>query len=313
MAKWFSLILALSVLLVGGVAVVRSLHATRTSSRPREPEFIEVLSPVSQADTARVDGQCAASVTFEAAAQRNAVTATQLQWSPFGRPEVGWATYWPLIAHEIGTGCSQGSGGFAQALAGWQQAHGFKVDGVITSDQFETMKQDWYRSRPYTALRAKGVCPDPPPPANLTAIAPDESYEGKFVELRPGALIAYRQMVRAARRETPGLDRQALRIFSGFRSPEYDADRCAREHNCDGIVRADCSPHRTGLAIDLVVGQAPGYPVDSTADVNRLAMTQTDTYRWLVANAKRFGFVNYPFEPWHWEWTGEAVTGTQGR
>jgi zinc D-Ala-D-Ala carboxypeptidase len=20
---------------------------------------------------------------------------------------------------------------------------------------------------------------------------------------------------------------------------------------------------------------------------------------------RRFGFVNYPFEPWHWEWTGE--------
>jgi LAS superfamily LD-carboxypeptidase LdcB len=35
-------------------------------------------------------------------------------------------------------------------------------------------------------------------------------------------------------------------------------------------------------------------------------MTRTATYRWLLANAGRFGFVNYPFEPWHWEWTGEA-------
>jgi LAS superfamily LD-carboxypeptidase LdcB len=29
-------------------------------------------------------------------------------------------------------------------------------------------------------------------------------------------------------------------------------------------------------------------------------------FRWLVANAYRHGFVNYAFEPWHWEWTGEA-------
>jgi LAS superfamily LD-carboxypeptidase LdcB len=35
-------------------------------------------------------------------------------------------------------------------------------------------------------------------------------------------------------------------------------------------------------------------------------MSGTPAYRWLVANAGRFGFVNYVFEPWHWEWTGEA-------
>jgi hypothetical protein len=27
----------------------------------------------------------------------------------------------------------------------------------------------------------------------------------------------------------------------------------------------------------------------------------------MVANAARFGFVNYPFEPWHWEWTGAPI------
>jgi LAS superfamily LD-carboxypeptidase LdcB len=58
--------------------------------------------------------------------------------------------------------------------------------------------------------------------------------------------------------------------------------------------------------MDLYVGQAPGFGPDSSADPNRLYMTRTPTYRWLVANAHRFGFVNYPFEPWHWEWTGET-------
>ena len=37
-----------------------------------------------------------------------------------------------------------------------------------------------------------------------------------------------------------------------------------------------------------------------------LGQTQTATYRWLVAYARRYGFVNYVFEPWHWEWIGEV-------
>jgi LAS superfamily LD-carboxypeptidase LdcB len=57
--------------------------------------------------------------------------------------------------------------------------------------------------------------------------------------------------------------------------------------------------------VDLVLGAAPGYAIDSSADVNRLYQTRTLAYRWLVENAGRYGFVNYPFEPWHWEWTGE--------
>ena len=108
-------------------------------------------------------------------------------------------------------------------------------------------------------------------------------------------------------RSSPALagDPRLFTIFSGFRSPDYDAARCAAQHNCNGIVRAACSPHRTGLAMDIFLGNAPGHAPDSTDDLNRLYLTRTSAYRWLVANAGRFGFVNYPFEPWHWEWTGE--------
>ena len=115
-------------------------------------------------------------------------------------------------------------------------------------------------------------------------------------------------MVAAARAEQPALTGRPdlLTVFSGYRSPEHDAARCAIEGNCQGVVRAACSAHRTGLAMDLTLDTAPGYRVDSTDDVNRLAMSRGLAYRWLVANAARFGFVNYGFEPWHWEWTGEA-------
>ena len=93
-----------------------------------------------------------------------------------------------------------------------------------------------------------------------------------------------------------------LAVFSAFRSPDYDAERCAREQNCNGVVRALCSAHRTGAALDLTLGAAPGYEVDSSAGPNRLHQTQTPAYRWLVAHARRYGFANYVFEPWHWEW-----------
>ena len=111
-------------------------------------------------------------------------------------------------------------------------------------------------------------------------------------------------MVAAARRDlsTQALAPDRLSVFSGFRSPAYDADRCAREGNCDGVGRATCSAHRTGLAVDLMLGAAPGHEVDSSQDANRLWQTRTPAYRWLVDHGERYGFVNYAFEPWHWEW-----------
>ena len=71
-------------------------------------------------------------------------------------------------------------------------------------------------------------------------------------------------------------------------------------------MRAACSAHRTGLALDLVLDTAPGFTVDSSADANRLSMARGLAYRWMLANGPAFGFVNYGFEPWHWEWTGQA-------
>ena len=58
--------------------------------------------------------------------------------------------------------------------------------------------------------------------------------------------------------------------------------------------------------MDLYLGAAPGQAPELSDDVNRLYQSKSPVYAWLVANASRFGFVNYPFEPWHWEWTGEA-------
>jgi LAS superfamily LD-carboxypeptidase LdcB len=58
--------------------------------------------------------------------------------------------------------------------------------------------------------------------------------------------------------------------------------------------------------MDLYLGRAPGSDPVSSRDENRRAIADGPAYRWLMANADRFGFVNYPFEPWHWEWIAGA-------
>lgn len=239
------------------------------------------------------------------AALANALSLSTLQWAPFGRPEMGWEVYEPLLAQEIGTACTAKSPGFAAALARWQIGHGLAGSGMLDPATFGRVKALWQRRRPFVAA-SHVSCPPAPGVATLATAQPDESYGGKQILLEPAALSGYRQMVAAARAELPSLadDPQLLTIFSGFRSPEYDAARCEREKNCQGIVRATCSAHRTGYAMDLYLGAAPGYAPDSSADANRLYLSWSAAYLWLVANAQRFGFVNYAFEPWHWEWNG---------
>jgi D-alanyl-D-alanine carboxypeptidase len=67
------------------------------------------------------------------------------------------------------------------------------------------------------------------------------------------------------------------------------------------------SEHATGYVIDFAVRPANGCP-DAEA-----CMAATPAFRWLVANARRYGFeMSFPasnkqgvkWEPWHWRWAG---------
>jgi D-alanyl-D-alanine carboxypeptidase len=275
-----------------------------TGCSPTRGEGPPGVGPAPRAEAPPISTQCRVEGWSEAA-QANALSLQTLAWAPFGRPETGWEIYVPLLQQEIRTTCPPDSEGFAAALAAWQRANGQGADGVLTEPLFLAMKGEVQGRREFVRFTSFGQCPDTPD--LITAARVDEGYSGKQVWLRPKALAAYRRMAAAARAEVPEIaaDPRNLTIFSGYRSPAADAARCQAEGNCDGIVRARCSAHRTGLALDIYVGQAPGYGPDSSADPNRLHLTRTPTYRWLLANAERFGFVNYPFEPWHWEWTGE--------
>ena len=293
--------------------VVSRVTSCAPSSPSKPPAAAVSSAPAAPRPSPPAPPPAAASVSAcgsgpAVATQANTASLQTLAWAPFGRAETGWETYAPLIAREIHTGCAPAEPGFAAALAAWQAAQKLPADGVMTVTVFDRMKGVIELRRPFVRLSAQRICPNPPASDALAQATPTEGYAGKAIQLRPAALEAWRRMAAAARAEDPAIaaDPRNLTIFSGFRSPADDDARCRREGNCDGKVRATCSAHRTGLAMDLYVGQAPGFGPDSSADANRLAMAgRTPTYRWLVANADRFGFVPYPFEPWHWEWTGE--------
>jgi hypothetical protein len=252
---------------------------------------------------------CAAGPVDAAAA--NAASLETLAFAPFRRPETGWAVYGPRVAAEIGSTCPADSPGFAAALAGWQAANKLPPTGVMDIESFAAMNGKWTLARPWVQATRHGGCPEPPAAETLATATPAESYGGKTIQLTPATLGQWRALTAAAKADLPELaaDPRWLTVFSGFRAPDDDAARCLAENNCDGTVRAVCSAHRTGTAIDAYVGEAPGMRPDSSDDANRRAMTQTAVYRWLVANAARFGFVNYVFEPWHWEYAAPLDSG----
>lgn len=254
--------------------------------------------------------RCDDAPAFVSAAARNAEDIDGLDFSPFNRPETGWRIYAPQVAAEIGSTCAFDSPGFANALAGWQGANRLPTTGVMDPATFQAMKVRWHLKRPFVILNRTIGCPPAPPASALAYVRPEEMY-GSDIQVRADALAAYRRMVADARAADPAIaaDPQALRIFSGYRSPESEDAKCLTLGGCDNVTRAPCSAHRAGIAFDLVVGSAPGGRVDSTEDANRLAMTRTPAYRWMVRNAHRYGFVNYVFEPWHWEWSPPEQRG----
>jgi hypothetical protein len=247
---------------------------------------------------------CAKPGASDAAARANAAGMDTAQVSPFGKTETGWAVYGPLIEQEVGTVCAPNTAGFAATLAIWQSAHSLQPSGEVDAPTLSALSTIWLLRRPFVLAMRNG-CPPSPNEQTLARAGPSDALGAKPVLARPAALDAYRRMV-AAERSALGTPPPILTISSAYRDPTEEATRCA-DGGCGGPAKAHCSAHRTGLAFDLYLDAQPGPQSFSTSDEDRLRLSRTPAYRWLVRNAARFGFVPYPFEPWHWEWTGEPV------
>jgi D-alanyl-D-alanine carboxypeptidase len=137
--------------------------------------------------------------------------------------------------------------------------------------------------------------------AHLIEVGPN--LVGRTQRLAPRAAEKWRAMVAAA-----ADDGITLMIVSGFRSYEYQAALILKKINAGqrimDILCVNAAPghseHHTGLAVDIAT---PGSrPLTEEFE-------DSEAFRWLEANAARFGFsMSFPrdnpwgiiYEPWHW-------------
>jgi D-alanyl-D-alanine dipeptidase len=146
----------------------------------------------------------------------------------------------------------------------------------------------------------------PPNRSDLVTVA---GYGGKK-QLHRFAAEAWQALVNAARAE--GLKSPLLLVVSGYRDParqrrlweaalqKYGSPQKARKW----VAPPGGSAHQTGRAIDFYLG-------GKNSSANVAMLRNTPAYRWLVANAQRFGFYPYPDEPWHWEYNPPATQSSE--
>jgi hypothetical protein len=245
---------------------------------------------------------------FVAAAGENTRLRSELSWTFGGKTQSGWAIYEPLIEETIGSRSDAASTAFASSLAAWQTSHGLDATGIVDEATLSTFTKYWQSRR-------LGRSDFPGDDKLITAPISDfydQTRSPDLLQLERETYVAYKRMIAAAAKDlgkfvqftksgdlAPG--EKYLRIVSAFRSQEYQNQLRAKSPGSGRAAIALHSAHNTGQALDLYVG---GDPV-STKDPNRLLQTQTPVYKWLVKNAHKFGFYNYFYEPWHWEYVSD--------
>lgn len=170
-----------------------------------------------------------------------------------------------------------------------------------TAPEFESSNDPYCRSGIKTFSPVK--------PSELITI---KGYDGLKIRLHWSAGTALTSMIVAAR--GAGIRAPWLLPVSGYRSlaeqqaiwhrslKKYGGDESkTRKYVCKPSMKC---PHLSGLAVDLWMGSGT-----SSGDVEQ--QRQTDAYKWLVKNARRFGFTGYCPEPWHWEYNPPAPTESE--
>jgi D-alanyl-D-alanine carboxypeptidase len=88
----------------------------------------------------------------------------------------------------------------------------------------------------------------------------------------------------------------------GFRTKQRQIE-LRRSNGCPDVWTAPASSCRVPTAIPGRSLHEIGLAVDITAGGSSLT-SASPGFKWLVANAAKYGYVNLPSEPWHWSITG---------
>ncbi len=145
---------------------------------------------------------------------------------------------------------------------------------------------------PYNQTRWRMQVSNGQIPAHLLETIEPPDYDadlGGPAKMHPEATWNYERMRAAAR-----ADGVALLISYSYRTLAVQVVKY-RDYLAGGnlAARPGTSNHGWGTALDLAI---PAYP----------AANNSAAFRWLKANAARFGYHNNdaPSEPWHWDYEG---------
>lgn len=247
----------------------------------------------------------AASSAFSKAALSNSNLKSSLKWTFGKKAQTGWHLYVPLIQHTIKTENAPESSEFAFALSVWQKENRLAPSGVLDEDTLMALIKFWQSRRIPKLYEADEKLLFNAPIADFF----DSTRERNLLNVEKETYAAYKKMIAAAAKDLglkiengnlTGADKY-LTIISAHRSCAYQEQLRKKEPNAGRAQIAFTSPHFTGRALDIYVG---GEPV-TTKDANRAIQIETKAYKWLVENAHKFGFYNYFYEPWHWEYVPE--------
>ncbi len=247
---------------------------------------------------------------FTAAAKTNSELKYTLKWSLGQRTQRGWYLYSLLIQETIETEGDANSTHFARGVAEWQAHHDLTANGIVEQKTLLSFIEYWQsrRIRPIKLAHETDLLSAP------IKDFFDSTRASDLLHVERETYKAYKKMVAAALAdEESGLGiigegdltskNNFLKIISSYRSPEYQESLRKKLPGASRAQIAYKSPHFTGRALDIYVG---GEPV-TTKDFNRAIQVKSPAYKWLVRNAARFGFYNYFYEPWHWEYVPENL------
>ncbi len=242
---------------------------------------------------------------FKNAAISNSDLKNSLEWTFGKNRQTGWYLYVPLIQNTIKTDGAPDSDEFAFALSRWQTENALEANGILDEPTLFALVKTWQSRRLPKIFEADETKLFHAPIVDFF----DPTRDANLLNVDNETYAAYKKMIAAAAKDLglkiekgnlTGAD-NFLKIISAHRSRAYQEQLRKKEPTAGRAQLAFTSPHFTGRALDIYVG---GEPV-TTKDENRAVQIETKAYKWLVKNAYKFGFYNYFYEPWHWEYVPE--------